>query len=236
MSPFSLVYHYDPLSPPDLALFQNLPLRAKYTELCAKPSTKTRAGRKYSISWVTKFKSARELLQQAKDRMSDIANRKRTDRHFEVGDYVMLNTKTYKLKKPSPAEKFLPRFCGPFLVSERIGLSAYKLALPSTCKIHPVIHVSKLWKYTFRPNESQHPPPVLLENAESFTVLDILSHRGSPRNRQYLVQWKGKDVLYNTWEPKSSLSLCSELVAQYEEGAIPAIPAMTRGCYLAIPL
>ena len=89
MSPFSLVYHYDPLSPPDLALFQNLPLRAKYTELCAKPSTKTRAGRKYSISWVTKFKSARELLQQAKDRMSDIANRTRTDRHFEVGDFVI---------------------------------------------------------------------------------------------------------------------------------------------------
>ena len=235
MSPFSLVYHYDPLSPPDLALFQNLPLRAKYTELCTKPSVKARAGRKYSISWVTKFKSARELLQQAKDRMSDIANRTRTDRHFEVGDFVMLNTKTYKLKKPSPAEKFLPRFCGPFRVSQRVGLSAHKLVLPPTCKIHPVVHVSKLWKYTFRPNESQPPPPVLLENAESFTVLDILSHRGSPRNRQYLVQWKGKDVLYNTWEPKSSLSLCSELVAQYEEGAISDISAMTRGSYLAIP-
>ena len=143
--------------------------------------------------------------------MSDITNCKRTDRPFEVGDYVMLNTKTFKLIKPSPAEKFLPRFCGPFRVSQRVGLPAYKLVLPPSCKIHPVAHVSKLWQYTFRPNESQHSPPVLLENADTFHVLDILSHRGSPKNRQCLVQWKVKDVLYNTWEPKSALPSCSQL-------------------------
>ena len=94
--------------------------------------------------------------------MSNIANRKREDRQFAVGDYVIFNTKTYKLKKPSPAKKILPRFCGPFRVSPRIGLSAYKLVLPPSCKIHPVVHVSKLWKYTSRPDDLQHPPPVIL--------------------------------------------------------------------------
>ena len=33
-----------------------------FSEICAKPSTKTRAGRKYAISWITKFRTARELL------------------------------------------------------------------------------------------------------------------------------------------------------------------------------
>ena len=174
---------------------------------------------------MTKFKSARELLQQAKDRMSEVANRKRTERSFNVNDLVMLNTKTYKLKKPSPAEKILPRFCCPFRISQRIGLPAYKLVMPPSCKIHPVVHVSKLWLYISRPNDPQPPPPVLLEHADIFEVLDVLSHRGSPKHRQYLVQWKGKDVFYNTWEPKSSLYSCSEVVARYEESALPQIPA-----------
>ena len=47
MSPFSLVYHYDPLSPPDLelALFQDLPLRGKLDNASDKPTTKTPAAR-----------------------------------------------------------------------------------------------------------------------------------------------------------------------------------------------
>ena len=32
---------------------------------------------------------------------------------------------------------------------------------------------------------------------------------------QYLVQWKGLDVLYTTWKPKSSLSAWSDLLDIY---------------------
>ena len=61
--------------------------------------------RQYAIFWITKLKSACKLLQQAKDWISDIANCKRTDRQFEAEDFVMLNTKTYKLKKNIPRWK-----------------------------------------------------------------------------------------------------------------------------------
>jgi hypothetical protein len=229
MSPFSLVYHYDPLSPPDLALFQNLPIHTKNGLSPGAPTSKSRSGRKYCVSWVTKFSTARALLQQAKDRMRDFANRTRTDRQFDVGNLVMLNTKTYRLKKPASSEKFLPRFCGPFKITARVGLSAYKLALPAACKIHPVVHVSKLWLYSTRPDAAQPPSPILLEHSQTFEVLDILSHRGSPKNRQYLVQWKGTDCMYNTWEPKASLTSCSELVAAYEERSTSFPPS--KGVY-----
>ena len=218
MSPFSLVYHHEPMSPPELALFQGLPLRTRCNDVNpVVPTLKTRAGRKHCVSWVTRFSTARQLLQQAKDHMSDIANKRRVERVFSVGDYVMLNAKFYRLKKPARSEKFLPRFCGPFKITARVGSSAYKLALPPSCKIHPVVHVSKLWAFKSRSDTSQLPSPVLLDSADSFEVLDILSHRGSPRTRQYLVQWKGKDILYNTWEPYSSLMSCSHLVRNYEE-------------------
>ena len=144
----------------------------------------------------------------------------------------MLNTKTFRLKKPAPSEKFLPLYCGSFRITERIGLSAYKLALPATCRIHPVVHVSKLWRYLARPGKVQPPPPILLEISEQFKVLDILTHRGNKPRRQYLVQWKGLDVLDNTWEPESSLSACSELLSAYHSHAIASLPLLRSDCYV----
>ena len=45
--------------------------------------------------------------------------------------------------------KLLPRFIGPFEILERIGIVAYRLALPpSMSGVHEVFHVSMLQKYT----------------------------------------------------------------------------------------
>ena len=45
--------------------------------------------------------------------------------------------------------KLLPRFFGPFEILERIGVVAYRLALPpSMSGVHEVFHVSMLRKYT----------------------------------------------------------------------------------------
>ena len=45
--------------------------------------------------------------------------------------------------------KLLPRFTGPFEILERIGVVAYRLALPpSMSGVHEVFHVSMLRKYT----------------------------------------------------------------------------------------
>ncbi|XP_041001766.1 uncharacterized protein LOC121247499 [Juglans microcarpa x Juglans regia] len=70
-------------------------------------------------------------LLDAPDRMKFHANKRRTERSFEPGDYV------YKL---------LPRFFHPFKVLHKIGQVAYKLVLPTSSQIHPIFFVSCLKK------------------------------------------------------------------------------------------
>ena len=48
--------------------------------------------------------------------------------------------------------KLSSRYIGPFEVLERVGVVAYRLALPlSLLSVHEVFHVSMLWKYTLDP-------------------------------------------------------------------------------------
>ena len=45
--------------------------------------------------------------------------------------------------------KLSPRFIGPFKILERVGIVAYRLALPpSMSSVHGVFHVSMLRRYT----------------------------------------------------------------------------------------
>ena len=48
--------------------------------------------------------------------------------------------------------KLSPRFIGPFEILERIGIVAYRLALPpSMLGVHEVFHVSMLREHTLNP-------------------------------------------------------------------------------------
>ena len=69
---------------------------------------------------------------------------------FEVGDHVFLKVMPKGgVVRFSKRGKLWPRFIGPFEMLERIGIVAYRLALPpSMSGVHEVFHVSMLRNYT----------------------------------------------------------------------------------------
>ena len=69
---------------------------------------------------------------------------------FEVGDHVFLKVMPKRgVVRFGKRGKLSPRFIGPFEILERIGIVAYRLALPpSMLVVHEVFHVSMLPKYT----------------------------------------------------------------------------------------
>ena len=85
-------------------------------------------------------------LNKARETQKKYADRHRRPAAFNIGDFVLLDTKNLILKG-TQSRKLSAKFVGPYRVIAKYGSTAYKLDLPVGLKIHPVFHVSLLKKY-----------------------------------------------------------------------------------------
>ncbi|XP_070032438.1 uncharacterized protein [Nicotiana tomentosiformis] len=96
-----------------------------------------------------KVKMTQDQLCTKQSRQKSYADRKICDVAFMVGERVLLRVSLMKgVMRFGKKGKLSPRYIRPFEILERVGEVAYKLAFPpSLSVVHPVIHVSMLWKY-----------------------------------------------------------------------------------------
>ncbi|KAB2599988.1 hypothetical protein D8674_010259 [Pyrus ussuriensis x Pyrus communis] len=143
----------------------------------------------------------------AQNRMKVQADKNRSERTFEVGDWVYLKLIPYQLQSLATHayHKLHPKFYGPFEVLEKVGSVAYKLKLPETSKIHPVFHVSCLKKHVgLDVNFMPLLPLVTDDGLQAQEPASVLQRRVYKKNNaigvQLLIQWKDKNVEESTWE------------------------------------
>ena len=156
----------------------------------------------------TILRELRHNLSVARDRMKSQAYQNRREVSFMVGDYVYLKLQPYRQTFVAfrRSMKLAPRFYGPYQIIKKVGIVAYKLALPPGSQIHNVFHVSLLQKHagTNAPASTQLPPV-----AEDSTILPqpeavlncrvIRKGKYSPRS-EILINWKGAPMEDATWE------------------------------------
>ena len=97
----------------------------------------------------------RERIQAAQSRQKSYADTRRRELEFQVGDHVFLKVSPMKgVRRFGIKGKLSPHFVGPFKILERIGVVAYRLALPpSLDKVHDVFHISMLRKCVSDPDQ-----------------------------------------------------------------------------------
>ncbi|XP_054791233.1 uncharacterized protein LOC129296671 [Prosopis cineraria] len=146
----------------------------------------------------------RDNLAKAQSKMKEQANKHRRDVQFNVGDFVYVKLRPYRLKTLAKRvnEKLSPRFYGPFKVLAKVGNVAYKLELPPTARIHPIFHVSQLKQFV--PSMVVNPtiPPSLSSELElQMQPKDIRRVRRLMNGQQeVLVKWHDLPEFKNSWE------------------------------------
>lgn len=115
---------------------------------------------------------------------------------------------------------------GPFRVLHKVGSLAYKLELPPTMKIWPVVSVVQLEPKTagmdpYGRTFSQQPPPVTAEDGaeyeDEYEIERLVDRRVNRRKTQYLVKWVGYGNQDNAWYDLADLSESGALVKAYED-------------------
>jgi transposase InsO family protein len=197
-SPFFLQMGYDPIAIPT-----------------AYPKTNVPESQERLIALQEARKEAQAAHELARQKMMERITR--GFHTFNKGDKVWLESKHLKLRYES--KKMAPKREGPFTISEVLSPLTYRLDLPKTWRIHPVIHITLLSPY--RDNEIHgenftQPPPDLIEGQPEYEVESILSHRRHGRKYAYLIKWKGYATAENTWEPESNLNNAKESLTVYK--------------------
>ena len=146
-------------------------------------------------------------LQQAQERMKTLADKRRTDKEFQVGDWVWLKLQAYRQMSVQQRSnvKLEPKYFGPFQVLDKIGPLAYKLNLPVTTQIHPTVHVSQLIAFVGTLPALPYIPPWLQGTDAALPIKPVkilarkLVRRRNVAAVQYLVQWEGLEEDHASW-------------------------------------
>jgi len=146
-----------------------------------------------------------ENIEKAQRSYKSYADTKRRSTNISIGDYVLLDARNLKIKGVA-SKKLFPKYVGPYRVLEEVGPDAFRIATPSSLRIHDVFHASLLKRYlgTLRSGDS-----VEVEDQETkeYEIEDIIGHRVRPGGRtEYLVAWVGYDASHNSYLAEDTLA------------------------------
>lgn len=161
--------------------------------------------------WLQERAQMNEILHQqlvrAQQRMKHQADKKRSERQFAVGDKVYLKLQPFVQLSVArrSCQKLSFRYFGPYTVLERIGAVAYRLDLPASSQIHPVVHVSLL-KGAVKPNiQVSSDLPLHCSDEDNAMQPEAvlrrsLIKRGKSAVPYGLIKWTGMPTDLATWE------------------------------------
>ena len=160
-----------------------------------------------------KIQVIRARLKAAQDRQKSYYDKKHREVNFEVGDLVYLKVSPWKgILRFGKKGKLSPRYIGPYEITERIGLLAYRLDLPpELSRIHNVFHISMLRKYVPHHSHVIRPEPVELQADLTYATepVQILSREVKQLRSKQIplvkVQWQNQYREEATWEREDDM-------------------------------
>ena len=125
---------------------------------------------KFVIKMKKVQKEAKVALGKIQEKIKKYADRKREEvNEYKVGDLVMLSTKDLKYQMVGRrTEKLTERFIDPYKIKKIVSINAVELELPSTVRIHPVVNISRIYRYIeqVEGQKKEQPASVIIRGEE----------------------------------------------------------------------
>ncbi|XP_075082496.1 uncharacterized protein LOC142166856 [Nicotiana tabacum] len=146
--------------------------------------------------------------------IADYVSRRR-DLEFKEGDYVFLKVSPMKgIMRFGRKGKLSPRYIGLYPILERIGLVAYRLALPpELSSVHPVFHVSMLRQYFHDPSHVFDRQEIEVDDTLTYeevvvTIVDRKVRRLRTKDVSLVkVIWSNHSAEEAMWEPEKAMKI-----------------------------
>lgn len=144
-------------------------------------------------------------------------NKNRLTWEFQEGDKVIINQKNLGLLKEEKGrgEKLLTKYDGPFEIIQKLSLVSYRLCMPSSFGMHPILNIEHLEKYQESPEEFGERPTIKMkrmnfEDLPEYQVDRIVAEswrkgRNGKHIPIYRVRYTGYGPEADTWEPRQNL-------------------------------
>ena len=171
---------------------------------------------------------AQEALQLGQYFQKRAYNRGRLSFEFEEGEMVVINPHSLSLLRTEKGrgKKLLMKYDGPFEIIKKISPVSYRLKMPASYGIHPVLNIAHLEKYQTSPPEFGDRPRKSL-NREDFNDLPeyeveriIAERRKKGRNGkrilQYLTRFRRYSNEFDEWLSGSQLKNAPEPLEFWE--------------------
>ncbi|XP_076911903.1 uncharacterized protein LOC143570023 [Bidens hawaiensis] len=138
------------------------------------------------------IKQLQQALNVTQNRMKQLADSKRTEREFTIGQWVYLKLQSYR-QISLKDKKLSPKYFGPFLIIEKIGKVAYKLDLPAEAQLLKLARGdhSTIFPLPAQPRFMFYPTAIVERK---------MVKRGNRVSIDVLVRWKDLPVTEATWE------------------------------------
>jgi hypothetical protein len=143
---------------------------------------------------------------------------------FNEGDLVLLNPHSLALLKTEKgrSRKLLMKYDGPFKIIKKLSPVSYRLRMPASYGMHPVLNIVHLEKYQQSPPEFGERPTKSLQREDfealpEFEVEEIVAERQQKaRNGRHIIQYltcfKGYSPEDNEWLTTGQLKNAPEAV------------------------
>ncbi|GJY59216.1 putative reverse transcriptase domain-containing protein [Tanacetum coccineum] len=162
-----------------------------------------------------KILQIKDRLKATRDRQKSYADKRRKPLEFSVGDYVLLKVSHGKgVVRFRKKGKLASRFVGPFEITERINLVAYRLRLPKELNgVHDTFHVSNLEKCLADPTLQIPLDEIQIDAKLNFVEepVEILEREFKKIKRSRIaivkVRWNSKHGPEFTWEREDQMRL-----------------------------